>query len=821
MSTSGAVHVEGRIEVGIVIHSWPMNPKSLEALELPKILNRLAALAAFSASKELALRLTPTAQLSDAQHMQEETREACLLLSLIPALTIGGARDVRAPAEATRRGAILEPDAILDIKGTLIAGQRLRRTLEKQKQDYPVLSGIAKGIAACKDLVDAIDATFDSRGEIVDDASPELSKIRRDLRVARERLTKKLQTVISNPDIVHMLQEPIITQREGRFVVPLRAEFKTKFRSVVHDQSASGATLFVEPLQVVEQNNQVRELGLAERDEIRRILSELCALIGKHADEITATVEALAKLDLAFAKARLAEQLDASEPLLHSFHAADGPHPGSMLKLLAARHPLLDAAAVVPIDVVLDDETYALVITGPNTGGKTVALKTVGLLVLMAQCGLQIPATSGSELSVFENVFADIGDEQSIEQSLSTFSAHITNIITILEDANARSLVVLDELGAGTDPQEGAALGRAILGTLMERGITTLVATHYPEMKTFAHRMPGVHNASVEFNIQSLQPTFHLTIGLPGRSNALAIARRLGLDESIVERAKRMIDPDELRAESMLDEIHRQRDATREAMEHAERESRDAQKLREDLAHRLQSIDDERAEILDKARQGAAVEIEQVRKDLRKLRGRLKVAALPLDEIKPVEDVIEALEKVVEQPAASREPDTAETDLAYARGDRVMLRTLGSEGVVSGVTAEHVEVQIGNLRVRARRDEVMPLEKGDAEDAARRDRSRRRTSEARGMMDPGRAPALEIDVRGMVVDDALMELDRRLDAASLAGMPYVRVIHGKGTGRLRAAIRQSLRDNPYVASFKPGEANEGGDGVTIVDIASI
>jgi DNA mismatch repair protein MutS2 len=633
-------------------------------------------------------------------------------------------------------------------------------------------------------------------------------------------LMKKLQAVISNPDIVHMLQEPIITQREGRFVVPLRAEFKSKLRSVVHDQSASGATLFVEPLQVVEQNNQVRELGLAERDEIRRILSELCASIGEHASEIIETVDALAKLDLAFAKARYAEQLVASEPLLQPFHVGDGPHPGSTVKLLAARHPLLDATTVVPIDVVLDDETYTLVITGPNTGGKTVALKTVGLLVLMAQCGLQIPATSGSELSVFENVYADIGDEQSIEQSLSTFSAHISNIITILEDANARSLVVLDELGAGTDPQEGAALARSILGTLMERGITTLVATHYPEMKTYAHRMPGVRNASVEFDIQSLRPTYHLTIGLPGRSNALAIARRLGLDEDIVDRAKGMIDPDELRAESMLDEIHRQRDATREAMEHAERENRDAQKLREELSHRLQSIDDERAEILSKARQDAAVEIEEVRTDLRKLRGRLKMAALPLEEIRPVEDAIQALEKVMEQPVTSKGPETVETDLAYARGDRVMLRTLGSEGVVSDLTDEHVEVQIGNLRVRARRDEITLIEKSDAEDTAKRGTSRRGKADARSRMDPGKAPALEIDVRGMVVDDALMELDRRLDSASLAGLPYVRVIHGKGTGRLRAAIRLSLKNNPYVESFKPGEANEGGDGVTIVHIAS-
>jgi DNA mismatch repair protein MutS2 len=527
----------------------PMKEKFLKTLELPKVLDSLESLAAFSASKELARELRPTAKLSQAKRTQAETSEARLLLSQTPTLTIGGARDVRAEVETATRGAVLEPDAFLDIKNTLLAGRTIGRALEKQREPYPVLSEIAVAIEPCKGLVDVIDATLDSRGEVIDGASPELATIRRDLRVARERLTKKLQRVISDPGIVPMLQEPIITQREGRFVVPLRAEFKGRFEAVIHDQSSSGATLFVEPLQVVEQNNAVRELELAERDEIRRILVELSKLVAEHVQEIVDTVAALAMLDLAFAKARYAEKLEAVEPALKSFGKCKGSHPGSTLKLEAARHPLLDAQMVVPIDVVLDDETYALVITGPNTGGKTVALKTVGLLTLMAQCGLHIPAKAGCELSLFESVYADIGDEQSIEQSLSTFSAHISNIITILEEANFRSLVVLDELGAGTDPQEGAALARAILGTLMERRVTTLVATHYPEMKTYAHVMPGVRNASVEFDIESLLPTYHLTVGLPGRSNALAIAERLGLDKGIVERAKSMIAPEELRAE--------------------------------------------------------------------------------------------------------------------------------------------------------------------------------------------------------------------------------------------------------------------------------
>jgi DNA mismatch repair protein MutS2 len=799
----------------------PMMDKFLETLELPKVLESLASVAAFSASKELARNLTPATELSLVQRMQSETSEACLLLSKAPALTIGGARDVRADVETTVRGAVLEPDVFLDIKNTLLAGRMIGRLFEKERAQYPALSEIASGIEPCKDLVDAINTTFDSRGEVSDGASPELAAIRRDLRVAGDQLAKKLQRVISDPNTVHMLQEPIITQREGRFVVPLRAEFKGRFKAVIHDQSSSGATLFVEPLQVVEQNNAVRTLELAERDEVRRILVELSKLVAEHEHEIQGTVQALALLDLAFAKARYAARLDAVEPILKPFGGGKGSHPGSTLKLQKARHPLLDAETVVPIDIVLDDETYALVITGPNTGGKTVALKTVGLLILMAQCGLHVPAESGCELSIFERVYADIGDEQSIEQSLSTFSAHISNIVTILENANHRSLVVLDELGAGTDPQEGAALARAILGTLIERRITTLVATHYPEMKTYAHVMPGVRNASVEFDIESLQPTYHLTVGLPGRSNALAIANRLGLDKGIVERAKSMIAPEELRAESLLDEIHRQRDATREAQERAERERKEVKALREDLSARLQAIDDERREILSASKREAAEELEGLQEELRRLRGRLKLAAQPLDAIKDIEEEIKTVEKAVTEPVVREVPDVAEPVQPLKLGDRVLLRTLASEGVITEMTNDHVEVQIGKLRVRTRPDELAPISVIDAEEEERAGTVKRSRSDAVRKTSVGHAPPMELDVRGMVVDDALMELERRLDAAFLAGMPFVRVIHGKGTGRLRQAIRLSLENNPYTTSFEPGGAAEGGDGVTVVHLATI
>ncbi len=792
-----------------------MKSKFLDMLELPKVLDMLASLAAFSASKELARNLAPTTQLDQARRLQTETTEARALLEQTPTLTIGGARDVRPGVESTTRGAILEPDVFLDVKNTLLAGRSIRRSLEKQRSEFPILHEISGQIEPCKSLVDAIEATFDSRGEIEDAASPELARIRRDLRVARDRLTKKLQRVISDPGTVHMLQEPIITQREGRFVVPLRAEFKGRFKAVIHDQSASGATLFVEPLQVVEQNNAVRELELAERDEMRRILVELSNLVSDHAQAIVDTVVALAQLDLAFAKARFSERLEAVEPELKPFDARRGSHPGSTLRLHGARHPLLDAESVVPIDVDLDEQTYALVITGPNTGGKTVALKTVGLMVAMAQCGLHIPAAPGSELSIFENVYTDIGDEQSIEQSLSTFSAHITNIIAILEQANHFSLVLLDELGAGTDPQEGAALAKAILGTLMERRVTTIVATHYPEMKTFAHLMPGVRNASVEFDIESLQPTYHLTVGLPGRSNALAIAERLGLSKGIVERARSMIEPEELRAENLLDEIHRQRDATREAQERAENERVEAERIREELSVRLKAIDDERREILNTSKDEAAEELTNVREELRRLRGRLKHAALPLKEIDLIRSELEAVERVVVESTASDVPELETASPILNRGDKVLLNTLGREGVVSEITNDDVEVQIGKLRVRTRVEELSLIAAAETDDSSRSD------SKRGGRRPAGKAPPLEIDIRGMVVDEALMELEHHLDAAFLAGMPFVRVIHGKGTGRLRQAIRMNLKDNPYVASFEPGGHGEGGDGVTVIQIAAI
>jgi len=794
-----------------------MDTKDLQTLELSAVLDQLANRAAFSASKELARSLTPSDDIEQVSRRLTETTEACLLLSIKTDLTIGGAHDIRSLAEAASRGSVLEASELLDVKSTLIAARTMGRHFEKEEESYPELSRIALGLHPAPGLIDRISKALDEHGDVVDGASESLGEIRRDLHHAHDRLTSKLQRLISNPKIIPILQEPIITQRDGRFVIPLRAEFKGRLKSVIHDQSASGATLFVEPLQVVEFNNKIRELELAERDEIRRILAELSNLVGEQSENIRNTVDALARMDLAFAKARYAEAMQGNEPILRRFDPRPGGnHPGSTLKLIQARHPFLDPESVVPIDLILDPDTYVLVITGPNTGGKTVTLKTAGLLVLMAECGLHIPAASGSELSLFDAIYADIGDEQSIEQSLSTFSAHISNIIRILARAGDKSLVVLDELGAGTDPQEGAALAQALLQEFLERQVTTIVATHFSTLKIFGHNTPGVRNASVEFDIESLLPTYHLTIGLPGRSNALAIAHRLGLDEGIVQGARSMVSPEELTADTLLDEIHKERDLARAARIEAEEEREKGKQLQVELRRRVDGIEAERQDLLRLAREEAREELDVVREKMTHLRRRLEAAGQSLVVLDSAAEDLETLTEDLEESVVQPQPDPETPQRPIRLGDRVYLRTLDAEGVVTDLGESKAEVQIGRLRVRAGLNELSL----DREPGQEKKAKEKRIETTRTAALPATAPPLELQLRGQTVDEALEVLERCLDAAYLAGMPFIRVVHGKGTGKLRQAIRAALRDNRYVAYFEPGSAGEGGEGVTVVRLKS-
>lgn len=787
-----------------------MDEKALFTLEFPKVLERLAQHTAFAVSRELALAARPQTEMDAVQRLLAETREARGLIEEEPGLSIGGARDVREALASAARGQVLTPGDLLDVKATLVAARSMARRFADADAETPQLAANASALPQPAGLVDAISKTLSPRGEVLDSASAKLGSIRSQLAVTHERLLDKMNKLLNSAALAKHLQEAIITQREGRYVLPIRAEAKGRVKAVVHDQSASGATLFVEPLSVVDLNNEWRELQLAERDEEARILKELSVQVGAAVDEIRAALAGLGQLDFAFARARYAIQLGASQVELLPMKPKKGAvHPGVVLRLFGARHPLLAADTVVPLDIELHPQNYALVITGPNTGGKTVTLKTVGLIVLMAQSGMQVPLEPGSQLSLFGAVYADIGDEQSIEQSLSTFSGHITKIVRILDQADPHALVILDELGAGTDPQEGAALARAILDHLVRRGITTLVATHYPELKAYAHATAGVVNASVEFNLETLAPTYHLTVGLPGRSNALAIAKRLNLREDVIEAARESIDPADLQAEDLLDEIHRERERAREARQRAEEAQKAAQASRSELAERLERIEDERLEVLEEARRRAEAELEELSAEIGRLRSELARARLPLDELQQLSAEAEELEEVVEQPAVRQAVPESLPSRPLRLGDMVTVRTLGRSGIVTALGQQEAEVQIGALRARARLNEL-ELAAGEGDDGKEGARPEPVSAVARVA-----SPGAELSLRGQRYDEAYNSLDHYLDQAYAAGLPFVRIVHGKGTGQLRALVRKELGKRDYVARFEDAQPHEGGEGVTV------
>ena len=790
-----------------------MDQKTLNILEYPQILAALADQCHFNPAREAAINLTPSIDIEEAEALQEETGEALALLSLHPGTNIGGARDIRSYITDAEKGIVLEPTSLLQVKDSLVASRNLRRLFNKETGNYPALEELVLRLPESLGLVSLITTVISDQGEVLDSASPKLNQIRRDLKTQHQRLKNRMEQFLKKPEIAKLLQESIITQRNGRYVLPLKVDARAKIPGIVHDQSTSGATLFIEPQAMVEANNNFRKLELDERDEIRRILAELTGKVAEQADVLTEMVETLTSLDLAFARGRYAMKIGGYKPTIHPFpRKMKEGHPGVILRLFAARHPLLDPVEVVPIDIALDEITYALIITGPNTGGKTVTLKTVGLLVLMAQTGLHIPASAGSELSLFSKVFADIGDEQSIEQSLSTFSGHITNIIGILEKADRQSLVILDELGAGTDPEEGAALARSLMSDLLERGITTLVTTHHPDLKTFAHATPGVINASVEFDLESLSPTYHLTVGLPGRSNALAIASRLGLPEHIVNKARESIDPEDLRADDLLDDILRQRRLAEEALEAADAVRQDAIRLQSQLADRLIEIEDEHQEVLKKTRLETRRALDELKVDLDQIHTLIQKEADPGELVEDLEEKAARLEEKVEQPQP-RKKRVRELPIPsgpIGEGDKVYLRSLGKKGTVISVDGDDVEIQVGIIRVRA--------QKADLEHSGPEEEPEVKVAEKSIVRTPKdtASPGLELDLRGQQVDEALQNLELYLDKAYLTRLPWVRIIHGMGMGRLRTAVRQALNNHPQVKSSESGKEKEGGDGVTIV-----
>ncbi len=792
-----------------------MNSKHWQTLELAKILNRLANYTQFSGGRKLARELKPCGEIHEARDRLAVTSEARRLLDARPDTTIGAARDVRDKVTAAQRGATLLPPDLLDIRGTLASGRALQRVLSRLEQQYPLLADIAGRIQPVSHVIDEIDRCLDDRGEVRDNASPELSRARRDVRINHDRLFDRLQRLVASSRISPYLQEAIITQRGGRYVIPLKANYKGRVRGIVHDQSASGATVFVEPLATVELNNKWREAQLAEEKEVQKVLASLSALVADEANAIQWTVEAVAELDLAFARGKYAEAIEATEPDLLPFPAKnDGP--SGVVRLIQARHPLLDAETVVPIDVELDDETFVVVITGPNTGGKTVSLKTVGLLTLMSQCGLHIPAAPGSALACFERVFADIGDEQSIEQSLSTFSSHLTNIMGFLTEVDERSLVLLDELGAGTDPAEGSALARAILDDMRARGATTFVATHYPELKVYAHSTEGVANAHVEFDLETLAPTYHLSIGLPGRSNAFAIAARLGLSPHIIKAARGMVDETDLHTEDLLAGIARAYQETLHARDETEAVRDQLREANADVEARLVYVEDERREVINEARAQARQELEQARAEITEVRDRLRVAAVTLETLEGLDEHVEVLAQQTSLEVAAP-PSPAQPRHNKHRpirvGDTVWVDALNASGQVTALEGGEAEVQAGRLRLRLKTRELEwqapPPELEPSDEPA--------YVMASG---PPQSPGIEVDLRGMTTEEALPRVDKHLDSASLADLPWVRIIHGHGTGVLKRAVRDMLSGHPLVKSYAAGKPQEGGEGVTVAHMVS-
>lgn len=799
-----------------------MNQKSAETLEFPKVLQKLAQHTTFSASRTLALSLEPIADLHGARVLQRETSEARELLEKKSGISMGGVADVRESVLSTQRGFVLDGSTLLTIKSTLRRASILRRIITGLAGQYPLLADLADQLEECEGVQEDIDRVLDDNAEVKDSASARLAVIRRDVRVAFDRLQTKISNIANSSSNAKYLQEQHVTQRNGRYVIPLKAEFKGRIPGVVHDQSSSGATIFIEPLSTVEMNNRYRELQIEEENEVRRVLAALCDTIAYEADRIVRSVEGLAYMDLVFARARYADELDAQEPRLTDFepHERDGlPFPGGTITLVQARHPLLNPKSVVAIDVELDQDTYALVITGPNTGGKTVALKTVGLMVLMSQCGLHLPTGEGCVLSIFEDIYADIGDEQSIEQSLSTFSSHMTNIITILDLVNPRSLIILDELGAGTDPAEGSALARALLTHFLERGVTSLITTHHPELKAFSYNRPGVRNASVQFDVETLAPTYRLIMGLPGRSNALAIASRLGLPDTIVAAARAMVGTEDLKVDDLLDEIQKSRDEAEQALQRARQLELEQQELRAGLQKRLDQIEEERMQKLRDTEAKGDAELEILRRDMRRLRQQLESVGQPVDAIRDMQRSAAEMRAsdYVNIPEPEPEERYEETRYKFRLGEMVFVPSLNSEGQITEITEDDFEVMVGRLRVRAKLDEIDPLSRKDRKKAQAKQEQRTRN---RDIVIPERSksPGLELDLRGQRVEAAVARVEDYIDAAYMSELPFVRIIHGKGTGALRNAIRNILSQHPLVAKHTPGSEKEGGSGVTVVHL---
>ncbi len=792
---------------------------ALKTLEFDKIRERLARHTSFSAGRELALALEPSTDYAEVVWRQRETAEARRLLQMKPRTGLGGAHDVRLLTAKAARGGVLEPPDFLLLADTLSCAREVKTTITRLGKSLPLLADGVSAIEPMTRLIEDINRCINQRSEVTDQASPALGMIRREIRTLHDRLYQRLEDIVATATAKGIAQEAIITLRDGRYVIPVKADMRGQLKGIVHDVSGSGATVWLEPLAVVELANRWREAQLEEEREIERVLRRLSGEAGAVADAIAVNVEVLARVDLALAKVRLGDEIGAPE-LPYEGEEQPWIVPAlAQLHVLLARHPLLKPS-VVPTTITVGGSYRALLITGPNTGGKTVALKTAGLLALMAQSGLPVPADRGTRMPVFDGVFADIGDEQSIEQSLSTFSSHMTNIIRILGQAGPRSLVLLDELAAGTDPTEGSALARAILSKLLELGALTIATTHHGELKAFAHATEGVMNASVEFNVETLSPTYHLSIGLPGRSNALEIARRLGMPYEIVDTARAGIAPEQIQVDELLSDLRRERESAAASRRAEELARREAEEIRQRLDEKLDTIDEERERVLARAREEIERDIERARQHLADAERqaeeqRLAAAA---EKLRQAREEAEKLARKAEQRPPRRRRETPRPVPAgpppesIRAGDLVWVRGMNRFGEALGEpdAKDEVELRMGPLRTRIKLSQVERVQRPSPTKA---------TGTVSTDLAPVRDVAVEIELRGQTVDEAMPRVERYIDEAFRAGLPWARIIHGKGTGTLRREVRQFLAKHPLVTSYEEAPQEEGGEGVTIAHLA--
>ena len=781
--------------------------KSMATLELPQVLALLADCAATLEGKERCLALRPLTDLDDVARAQEETSAAVKMLILRGSPGFSGVKPVSASLQRADMGGSLSTRELLDIASVLRCARGARDYGDSEEKT--VISHLFRSLTPNRFLEDSITNSILSEEEIADSASSELASIRRHMRSTEARVRDILQRLISSNQSKY-LQESIITIRSDRYVVPVKAEHKNAIPGLVHDVSSSGSTFFIEPMGVVKANNELRELAAREKKEIERILAELSAQCAAHKEDIGEDYTLLILLDTIFARGQLSLKMEASQPGLSERY----------LRLRGARHPLLDKKKAVANDLELGDRFDTLVITGPNTGGKTVTLKTLGLITLMAQCGLHIPAKSDSTVRVFRRVLSDIGDEQSIAQSLSTFSSHMTNIVSILKEADGQTLILFDELGAGTDPVEGAALAAAVIESARELGALVAATTHYAELKVYAMTTPGVENASCEFNVDTLAPTYRLVMGIPGKSNAFAISRRLGLPEEIIDRAAARLDAENVRFEDVLTKLDQQRQEMEKDRAEARRLKLEMEQSAGKAREYRKRLEEERSKVVEKAQAEARAIIQEARdasdlalSELKELKKRQDLDWQQVNDGRAeARRLLNEAERSIG--GAAQEPEAPPPTRPARAGDTVELVSMGTRASVLSVNKDGtLQLQAGILKITAKQDEVRVVE-GETQSQKE---ARRIVQRAQHTLRAAAAPS-EIDLRGMMTDEAIAVLDRFLDTAMMGKLESVTIIHGKGTGAVRKAVREHLKRSRYIKSVRPGRYGEGEDGVTVAEL---